>query len=227
MQIETLPNVPQIDKKQYLRVATIASKTALCYFYIGTDPSSHDILSSSFHTGFTAEDINAAKKALKMIDQNEIDVLVIDVPYNEKELKDFQAFLRNRDLNLIPVIYNDCHFKNKEALSQNDLIDDIIDLCNFQYDFSSKITFLKKAKQYSFTTSLKKLRITPAKSISKRAFDVIVASLLLIMLLPLFILIALAIRLESKGPIFYNAKRAGRGFKIFRFFKFRTMEVNA
>jgi lipopolysaccharide/colanic/teichoic acid biosynthesis glycosyltransferase len=58
---------------------------------------------------------------------------------------------------------------------------------------------------------------------SKRAFDILVASIALLLLSPLFLLIALAVRLESRGPIFYIAKRAGRGYKIFNFYKFRTM----
>src|SRR4030095_6430945 len=37
----------------------------------------------------------------------------------------------------------------------------------------------------------------------------------------------LCIKLESNGPVFYNSYRAGRGFKIFKFFKFRTMYVGA
>jgi lipopolysaccharide/colanic/teichoic acid biosynthesis glycosyltransferase len=41
------------------------------------------------------------------------------------------------------------------------------------------------------------------------------------------LLIALAIRIESKGPVFYVAKRAGKGYKIFNFYKFRTMFVGA
>ena len=49
----------------------------------------------------------------------------------------------------------------------------------------------------------------------------------LFLLSPLFLLIALAIRIESKGPIFYISKRAGRGYKIFDFFKFRTMFTGA
>jgi lipopolysaccharide/colanic/teichoic acid biosynthesis glycosyltransferase len=57
--------------------------------------------------------------------------------------------------------------------------------------------------------------------------DIILSALLILLLLPVFIIIAIAIKLESKGPIFYNANRAGRGFKIFKFYKFRTMEANA
>jgi lipopolysaccharide/colanic/teichoic acid biosynthesis glycosyltransferase len=63
--------------------------------------------------------------------------------------------------------------------------------------------------------------------VTKRIFDIAVASFLILLLLPIFLLIAAAIRLESRGPIFYNAKRAGRGFRIFSFYKFRTMVVNA
>ncbi|WP_315824397.1 sugar transferase [Paraflavitalea speifideaquila] len=61
----------------------------------------------------------------------------------------------------------------------------------------------------------------------KRAFDIFISGTLLLALSPLFLLIALAIRLESKGSIFYISKRAGRGYKIFDFFKFRTMFVGA
>jgi lipopolysaccharide/colanic/teichoic acid biosynthesis glycosyltransferase len=41
------------------------------------------------------------------------------------------------------------------------------------------------------------------------------------------LLIGLAIKLESRGPVFYISKRAGRGFKVFIFYKFRTMDANA
>jgi lipopolysaccharide/colanic/teichoic acid biosynthesis glycosyltransferase len=224
MSIETLQNVPQKEKKQYLRVATIANKTALCYFYIGTDSSSLHFLAQNFRNGFSADNLDEAKRSLRSGNQ-EIDVLVIDVPYNEKALKEFHSFLKNRNLQSIPVIYNDCHFLHEQTLRQNELIDDVIDLCNWQYDFSSKISFLKKSKEY--TPKSKQQKISPSYSVSKRAFDMLIASLLLILLLPVLLVIAVAIRLESRGPIFYNAKRAGKGFRIFKFYKFRTMEVNA
>ena len=61
----------------------------------------------------------------------------------------------------------------------------------------------------------------------KRAFDILGASLIILMLSPLFLLTILLIRLESKGPIFYVSKRVGTGYKIFGFYKFRSMRVNA
>lgn len=63
--------------------------------------------------------------------------------------------------------------------------------------------------------------------LAKRIFDVCFAGMALIMLFPLFILVAFAIRLESKGPAFYYSLRTGTGFKIFKFYKFRSMYINA
>ena len=61
----------------------------------------------------------------------------------------------------------------------------------------------------------------------KRCFDIIFSSLALIVLSPLFLLIALLIKAESRGPVFYISLRAGSGYKIFNFYKFRTMKLNA
>lgn len=62
---------------------------------------------------------------------------------------------------------------------------------------------------------------------SKRLFDVIAASFGLLLAAPLFLLIGIAIKLESRGPIFYRSKRAGAGYHIFDFLKFRSMYPDA
>jgi lipopolysaccharide/colanic/teichoic acid biosynthesis glycosyltransferase len=64
-------------------------------------------------------------------------------------------------------------------------------------------------------------------NLPKRLFDLICSALGTAVLSPLFALIALAIKLESKGPIFYRGVRAGRFGEDFRIFKFRTMVENA
>ncbi len=61
----------------------------------------------------------------------------------------------------------------------------------------------------------------------KRVFDVIFSFMALIFFSPLLLLIALLIKLESKGPVIYSQKRVGTGYDIFTFFKFRTMVSNA
>lgn len=62
---------------------------------------------------------------------------------------------------------------------------------------------------------------------NKRLFDIVFSSLALLFLSPLFLLVALLIRIESKGPVFYYSIRVGTGFNIFRFYKFRSMYTNA
>ncbi len=61
---------------------------------------------------------------------------------------------------------------------------------------------------------------------SKRTFDIIFSILFLISFSPLFILIAILIKFDSRGSIFYLQKRAGLDNKVFKIIKFRTMPVN-
>jgi lipopolysaccharide/colanic/teichoic acid biosynthesis glycosyltransferase len=61
----------------------------------------------------------------------------------------------------------------------------------------------------------------------KRAFDILISGTALLILSPILLLIALIIKVESKGPVFYISKRAGSGYRIFNFYKFRSMRVGA
>ncbi len=61
----------------------------------------------------------------------------------------------------------------------------------------------------------------------KRAFDFIASGLALIVLSPLFLILAIWIKLDSKGPVFYRQVRVGWKNKDFRIFKFRSMRVGA
>ena len=61
----------------------------------------------------------------------------------------------------------------------------------------------------------------------KRLFDLLCASILLVVFSPLFLLIAVLIKLGSTGPVLYSAERTGRYGKPFRYYKFRSMVVDA
>ncbi len=61
----------------------------------------------------------------------------------------------------------------------------------------------------------------------KRLFDILFSIFVLILFAPLLLIIAIAIKLESKGPIIYKARRVGTGFDIFEFYKFRSMYKDA
>jgi lipopolysaccharide/colanic/teichoic acid biosynthesis glycosyltransferase len=59
--------------------------------------------------------------------------------------------------------------------------------------------------------------------VSKRLFDLVLAALGLVLLAPLFLLVAVWIKLDSPGPVFFRQERVGRGGAPFRIHKFRTM----
>lgn len=61
----------------------------------------------------------------------------------------------------------------------------------------------------------------------KRAFDIFVSLIMLIVLSPVFLVLAIAIKIDSRGPVFFRQKRVTQYGKEFRIFKFRTMVVNA
>lgn len=62
---------------------------------------------------------------------------------------------------------------------------------------------------------------------TKRAFDVISSALALILLSPIFLIIAIAIKIDSKGPAIFKQERIGKDGKLFNLYKFRTMCIGA
>ena len=60
---------------------------------------------------------------------------------------------------------------------------------------------------------------------AKRVFDLLMASLGLLLLAPLLVVLAIWIKLDSPGPVFFRQQRVGRDGKLFRIHKFRTMRV--
>ncbi|GHV23991.1 glycosyl transferase [Clostridia bacterium] len=84
--------------------------------------------------------------------------------------------------------------------------------------------FMKNEAVYEYYKILKK-RIPDL--IFKRIFDVIVSTILIILFSPLFLVIGISIKLDSKGSIFFRQERVTQYGKIFKLFKFRTMCENA
>ena len=70
-------------------------------------------------------------------------------------------------------------------------------------------------------------RIRKEQKIVKRIFDVVASIIALIVLSPLFLIVALAIKLSSKGPVLYKQQRVMKGGKLFKILKFRTMVADA
>ena len=69
--------------------------------------------------------------------------------------------------------------------------------------------------------------VTRSPAVAKRTLDIILSAIALVMLAPLFLLIALCIKIEDRGPIFFNQTRVGKYGRHFKMFKFRSMCVDA
>jgi lipopolysaccharide/colanic/teichoic acid biosynthesis glycosyltransferase len=67
----------------------------------------------------------------------------------------------------------------------------------------------------------------PVAAFVKRGFDMCASALALVVLLPLFIAVAVAVKVDSQGPVFYRQTRVGRGGRPFSIWKFRTMTRDA
>ena len=75
------------------------------------------------------------------------------------------------------------------------------------------------------TAELKRTPLTRVEQTLKRAVDIIGAGIAVIMLIPLMVMTAILIKIDSRGPVFFKQKRAGFNGQSFRIWKFRTMSV--
>jgi len=211
------------------------------FCYVGRNSSNIMKLVELYKEGSVLEGLEKAKTELiKSIEQgkNKLpEVIICEARFDFATISHFNQFLRKHSvLRSIPFILDISGLGDKDvALYRKHARPDemlFIEDCD-KKDLASKIKFLCRMKGPAGTMtgeeaaeakieekSLRSLRFGP---MTKRGFDILVASVALLLLSPLLLLIALAVRLESRGPIFYIAKRAGRGYKIFNFYKFRTM----
>ena len=135
----------------------------------------------------------------------------------------------NEKLKFIPLIAINSNGVNITAqkLIKNG-IDDVYSFHSDWYQMIKRIEFLNKFKEDIIQSTEVKIKNTTYKvPTGKRLFDITFASLALLAISPFLILIALAIKLTSKGPIFYYSKRAGTAYHVFDFIKFRSMRVDA
>jgi len=210
------------------------------FFYIGKNPAKIDYIISTFKRGYAVENVEKAISIMKRISEKDSapDIIIIDGLLGETALRELHRYL-NANVNFasVPIMMDASEIKNEPELKKYTrlhFIDEIIFLgeTNTQ-KLLMKVQFLKKIKKQpnkqlarnNVETSVD--GITGRRFFGKRLFDIVVSSLALIILSPLFLLIALVIKLESRGPVFYIAQRAGRGYRIFNFFKFRTMVHDA
>ena len=107
-------------------------------------------------------------------------------------------------------------------------INDTLDPKASVTDLNKKLQFICDRESILFDDQVSKKRMLKFKiPIWKRLFDIICSLIALIILSPVMLITALAIKLESKGPVLFKSKRVGTNYTVFDFLKFRSMYTDA
>ncbi len=158
---------------------------------------------------------------------------------NEHFILFFEQNVRNEDITAITYIKKKCkglylilltHNLTKEdrEVYQKCGINDTISVDASVTELNKKLQFISDREGMLFDEQTAKHKILKFKiPIWKRLFDIVFSALGIILLSPVFIITAIAIRLESKGPILFKSKRVGTNYTVFDFLKFRSMYVDA
>ena len=150
-------------------------------------------------------------------EQGEQDADINAINYLKKKNKHIYIILLTKELTA-----------ENRSVYQKSGINDTLD-CNASItELNKKIQFISDRENMLFDDQQPKYRMLRFKiPLWKRVFDVLFAIIVLILTSPIFILTAIAIRLESKGPVIFKSKRVGANYTIFNFLKFRSMYQDA
>lgn len=158
---------------------------------------------------------------------------------NEHFILFFEKSVRTEDVTAITYIRKHCpdvyiilltnSLDNEErTIYQKCGINDTISNEASITDLNKKVQFISARENILFNDQDAKYKILKFKiPMWKRLFDIVVSGLAIIFLLPVFIITAIAIKLESKGPVIFKSKRVGTNYTVFDFLKFRSMYVDA
>jgi lipopolysaccharide/colanic/teichoic acid biosynthesis glycosyltransferase len=203
------------------------------FYYVGTKRANITKLVNIYKRGYASGNLNQAMAELTKKDHTIPEVIICESGYGFATIKNWAGFLSKHErLSQIPLIIDADRITAVENFHfiHNRIVDDILNLEEWdESDLETKILFLQKFKAKKGELQKQQKDQMTAQipgalhNILKRTFDILISIAALVFLAPLFLIIALAIRIESRGNIFYISKRAGMGYRIFNFYKFRTM----
>lgn len=199
------------------------------FVYIGKSTKTIELFSKlSIGVFYATPNCNKAIKVLDKIREKYDTALFIEKADLSQNIEDIR-YLRNKYPGLYMVLVVNSLPKEEAPEYLKAGINNTIKYGTTQESFKDLSTFLKRRKEQKFEALQLKTQNINAFHLPlwKRVFDIFFSGMALICLSPLLILTALAIRVESKGPIIYKSKRVGSNYQIFDFLKFRSMYTDA
>ena len=201
-----------------------------------SDQTEHDISSGFENSEFVIKKTNSIlslKQLTQKLSINDLStIIILEVnPLKFIEIQDFIHILKSNWItkNLITIFFLTEHNPVivKKALEMG------VSDC-----YNSPIPFDDVKERLKFLTFYKVLRsqvnqlsqipqIEYHIPIGKRILDIILSVTALVVITPILAVVTALIKIDSSGPAFYTSKRVGTGYKIFDFYKFRTMRIGA
>jgi len=174
----------------------------------------------------------AIDEALRAVEEQMPAAILVWTQVSYLRSSDIKRLCDMARVNAIPFIFYSPEYSaadRKTAVKYG--VDDYI-WGPFPQNFNDKIAAIRRIKEYKRSrkdSGLHRFRFRPGRETIpvKRAMDIILSFLALLILSPILLVVAIVIKLESKGPIFYISKRAGNGYRVFDFYKFRSMRQDA
>lgn len=203
----------------------------LYYIYIGNNRVIIDHLSKVTGGMFVA--VSSSQKAAKVIDgireRYNISILYEQTDVREADCIEI-TYLRKRYprvyITLITEVLKSENRKSYLQAGVNNTLPPHAEEDSIQH-MNAYLKARKESKMKEFSETHRKILNTYHLPMWKRTFDVLFASVAVIILSPILIGTAIAIRIESKGKIIYKSQRVGSNYQIFNFLKFRSMYTNA
>ena len=199
------------------------------FIYIGKDSKTIELFSKlSIGVFYAISNCNKAIKVLDKIREKYDTALFFEQVNLSKDIADIR-YMRQKYPGLYMVLVIDSLSKEEAAEYLKAGINNTVKYETTHEALTDLSTFLKRRKEQKIKAlQLKAQNINAFKlPLWKRVFDIFFSGMAILCLSPLLILTALAIRIESKGPIIYKSKRVGSNYQIFDFLKFRSMYTDA
>lgn len=224
-------------------VAIARKETAI--LYIGANKRFADEF-HRFSESVTVNSVGTTENALKWLHQNchfeegkwlraqeSVDAILFEKNLSEAEIRQFQDYLTKifDPSKKIPlVLLCDQVSKEEKLEALNHGFDDIfVHPIGFE-QVLERIGFLKELRNNLRSQEIRSVQPETTKykiGFWKRSFDILLAGGVLLLASPFLLLVILAIRLESKGKVYYISKRVGTSYRIFNFLKLRSMYPDA
>lgn len=197
---------------------------------LNLDTTAYDLVTSCSFTGLHFMQCTNATELTRLYKKQDINIIAIIAAgeVNGPMCTDVLESFNEAGFPNVPFFLISGHFnKNAAHPAIENGITDVFILPLKKEQIEKRIDFsIKHWDALKLTRGGKKLQAYRI-SRKKRMFDIIVSGAGLIFLSPVFLIVMTLLRLESKGGAFYYSLRVGSGYKVFKFYKFRSMYSNA